>query len=163
VVRRVCLQVALREFPAFSALKPGPASQPGVGGQQLSGSRSSSAPSPEPVELGEMVEWSLFLGAAFSNVVERVSASPAFELDNSFIYRELDESTIPETFPSEIAELFFMLLKNEKVVFCDLDRVDVVVKRIAGLGAPRPRLLEVCDQLARLGYAEAAALHDSLA
>ena len=53
-----------------------------------------------------------------------------------------------------------MLLKNEKVVLFDLDRVDVIVKRIAALGAPRPRLLEICDQLARLGYTEAAALRD---
>jgi len=114
----------------------------------------------DPMELGEMVEWSLFLGAAFSSVVDRVTASPAFQLDNSFIYRELDESKTPETFPSETAELLFMLLKNEKVVFYDLDRVDVVVKRISPLGAPRPRLLEICDELARLGYAEAAVLRD---
>lgn len=112
----------------------------------------------DPVELGEMVEWSLFLGAAFPSVVERVCAGPAFQLDKSLIYRELDESKIPEAFPSESANMLFVLLKNEKVVLYDLDRVDAVVRRIATLGAPRPRLLAICDELARLGYPEAAVL-----
>jgi hypothetical protein len=112
----------------------------------------------DPIELGEMVEWSLFLGAAFGDIVERITASPGFQLENSFIYRELDESKIPEAFPSKTAELLFVLLKNEKVVLYDLDRAEAVVRRIAVLSAPRPRLLEICDQLARLGYPKAAAL-----
>jgi len=114
----------------------------------------------ETSELGEMVEWSVFLGAAFPAAVDRIAQSPAFRLKDSFIYRELDESQIPETYPSGISELLLVLLRNETetAVLYDLDRVDAIVRRIAPLHAPIEKLLSVCDELARLGYPEATGL-----
>jgi SIR2-like domain/Domain of unknown function (DUF4020) len=111
----------------------------------------------DAAELAEMVEWILFLGPAFPDVVDLLRESPAFQLENSFIYRELDESKIPEAYPSKTAELLVVLLKNEDAVLFDLDRVDAVVRRIVA-DAPLPELFAICDDLARLGFVGAAAL-----
>jgi hypothetical protein len=48
----------------------------------------------EPVELGEMVEWALYLGSAFPEVAEIISSGPNFELRNSFLFRELAPSGV---------------------------------------------------------------------
>lgn len=112
----------------------------------------------DAVELGEMVEWSLFLGSAFPNIVARINESPTFRLEQSFIYRELADSKLCEAFPSESAELLLVLLRNETALLYDMDRVDAVVRLITPLDALLGDLLDICNELARLGYAEAGAL-----
>ncbi|HEV2304200.1 MAG TPA: DUF4020 domain-containing protein [Candidatus Acidoferrales bacterium] len=112
----------------------------------------------DSAELGVMVEWTLFLGPAFPSAVRCIQKSPAFRLEHSFIYRELEESNIPSEHPSKTAELLVVLLRNEVAVLFDLDRVDAIVRRITGLGPSLPDLLAICDHLARLGYADAGNL-----
>lgn len=107
---------------------------------------------PKREELGEMVEWVLYLGSAFPEGAEIISSGPRFELRNSFLFRELAATTLPEDYPNPAAILLLAVLKNTDVAEYDLDQVEGVVKRISPLGASPETLSEVCDQLARLGY-----------
>jgi hypothetical protein len=114
----------------------------------------------DTLELGETVEWSLFLGAAFPKVVEKIDQSPPFELRHSFIYRELEETRIPNLFPEETAKFLIQLLRNERKYLFDFDKIDALVRRIAALNAPEGTLSAICEELSRLGYQAASSLHD---
>jgi hypothetical protein len=116
----------------------------------------------EVEELGVMVEWTPFLGPAFPGAVQLIRESPKFKLNNSFVYRELDESEIPHKYPADTAKLLIVLLSNETTqsALHDLDSVDKVVRKIVPLGAFEPSLLAVCDHLAHLGYPAAGALRE---
>lgn len=113
-----------------------------------------------PQELGETVEWSLFLGSAFPKVVEKIELSPSFELRHSFIYRELEETKIPNLFPEDTAKFLVQLLRNERQYLFDFDKIDVLVRRITPLKTSAKTLSAICEQLSRLGYQAANSLHD---
>ena len=112
----------------------------------------------ESEELGETVEWTPYLGSAFPTAVDKVVAGPQFRLKHSFIYREIADTTIPETFPTATARFFFVLLQNELELPFDTDKISDVVRRAVALGAPQETLIFICDRLAALGYGEAGNL-----
>ena len=112
----------------------------------------------DAVELGEMVEWGIHLGPEFPDVVEIICSSPAFELGDSFLFRELADTQLPEKHPSPVSALLLVVLKNTQRAFYDLDRVEGIVRRIAPLHAPMDKLKGICNELAKLGYPVAGAL-----
>ncbi len=105
-----------------------------------------------------MVEWSLFLGSSFPEVAEIISKGPSFELENSFIFRELSDTKFPEEFPTSTGQLLLSVLHYTKLPEFDLDRVEEVVRRIAPLNAPAELITDICNHLGRLGYPEASTL-----
>jgi len=113
-----------------------------------------------PDELGEMVEWSLFLGSAFPKIVEKIDQGPSFKLRHSFIYRELEETRIPNLFPEDTAKFLLLLLRNEHQYLFDFDKIDILVRRITPLNASVSTLSSICEELSRLGYPEANSLRN---
>jgi hypothetical protein len=109
-------------------------------------------------ELGEMVLWTLHLGPNFAEVVDVVSAGPQFELKHSFLFDELADSELPQQHPTASARLLLKVLRHAQVPQYDLDKVEVIVRRIAPLHAPLDTLINVCNELANLGYPPAADL-----
>ena len=112
----------------------------------------------EPVELGKMVEWSPFLASGFPEAAETVWKSPKFELRDSFIFRELADTDLPERYPVAAGRLVLKVLQNMQAANFDLDRVDDLLRRILPLGSPKLLLRKVCGELARLGYPSAGDL-----
>jgi Domain of unknown function (DUF4020) len=111
-----------------------------------------------PLELGEMVEWTIFLHNGFPEATTLIGNGPAYELRNSFLFKELAESTVPADFPSASADLLLSVLKNTREAQFDLDKVEDVVRKVSLQGARREVLEGVCDELGRLGYPGAVPL-----
>jgi len=109
-------------------------------------------------ELGVMVEWALYLGPAFREVVEVLWGSPKFELKHHFLFRELADSDLPQQYPAAAAMFLLKVLRNIEAPQYDLDKVEDTVRRIASLRAPLDTLRNICNELAKLGYQRAAEL-----
>jgi Domain of unknown function (DUF4020) len=113
----------------------------------------------EGVELGEMVEWALFLAAGFPEVAEIVSKGPNFELsEHTSIIGDLADTSLANEHPDAAARFLLKILQNMKVIYFDLDRAEDIVKRVLPLGVPKPLLRDICNEMARLGYAAAGDL-----
>jgi len=115
----------------------------------------------DPAKLRAMmlwVEWTLHLGPSFPEVVETVWTSPEFKLKDSFLFRELADSKLPQQYPTATAKLLLKVLQNMQVAHYDLDKVEEIVRHIAPLQAPVDILNGICNELARLGYPQAAEL-----
>ena len=110
------------------------------------------------VEAGEMAEWSLHLEPVFPEVVKKIFASPAPQLERSFIYYELPDTKLSEQYPSEAAQLILFLLRKSTAPIYDFDRIDRIFEQFISGRVRRVLLLEICDELARLGYAGASRL-----
>jgi hypothetical protein len=113
----------------------------------------------EAAEVGEMVNWGPQLGPAFPAAVEKICSSPTPKQDtSSFIYRELCESGHPDSDANSVAKLVLHLLRSDWSPTHDFDQVEVLFIRISDSGAEKQDLLDICDELARLGFSEAARL-----
>jgi hypothetical protein len=111
-----------------------------------------------PLELGQMVEWTLYVGTGFPEAVESVWASPKFELKFSSLLHELAKSELPQQHPAAAAKLLLKILQNVTLPQYDLDKVEDTVRRIAPLHAPLNALKGICNELANLGYPRAGGL-----
>ncbi len=87
-----------------------------------------------------------------------VWGSPKFSLNHSFLFRELADGQLPQQYPAATAKLLLKVLRNTEVVHYDLDKVEDLVRRIAGLHTPLDTLKDICNELAELGYPRAAVL-----
>ena len=117
----------------------------------------------DAAEVGEMVQWSVHLQAAFPEVVTKICNSPAPKLEHSLIYRQLSKSELPSRHPSSAAKLLLHLLRNASVPLYDIDPIVDNVRQIAASDLDRQNIILICDELARLGYGGAQNLRDSLA
>jgi hypothetical protein len=111
-----------------------------------------------PLELGEMVEWTIFLHNGFPEATRIIETGPPYELRDSFLFRELADGTIPANFPSASGDFLLSVLKNTREAQFDLDKVEDVVRKVAPQGARGEVLERICDELGRLGYSRAAPL-----
>jgi hypothetical protein len=112
----------------------------------------------EPIELGEMVEWTLYFGSRFPEATEKIAKSSSFELRNTFIFTELSQTSLPELYPTASGQLLLSVLKNTPEGPHDPEHAETVVRRITPLAAPIATLHDICAHLSRLGYAQALAL-----
>ncbi|HVB57470.1 MAG TPA: hypothetical protein VNE63_13740 [Candidatus Acidoferrales bacterium] len=112
----------------------------------------------DSLELGEMVEWTMQLGPSFPEAVEAVWIGPKFELKNSPLLSELADNELSKRHPTPAAKLLLRVLQNTQVAPYDLDKVEETVRRVAPLQAPSDTLSDICNELARLGYPDAAKL-----
>jgi hypothetical protein len=110
------------------------------------------------IEAGEMVEWSLHLEPVFPEVVEKICGGPPPEMKRSFLYYELPDTPLPGRFPQPVAQLILFLLQKNSAPIYDFDRIDKVFEQLATSNVDTPILLEICNELATLGYAGAGRL-----
>jgi hypothetical protein len=109
-------------------------------------------------EGAQMVEWSIHLGPAFPEVVERILRTPIPDLQGSFMLTELSESDLRKQFPKAAASLVLYVLKNSAVLPWDTRWIDPLITELAGLVECKPTVRLVCDELARLGWPDAPRL-----
>ena len=99
-----------------------------------------------------MAEWGLHLEPVFPEVVEKIIASPAPELERSFLYYELPETKLPERYPTPVARLLLYLLQKSTAPIYDFDRIDNLFQQLILGSVDRHILLDICDALGKIGY-----------
>lgn len=109
-------------------------------------------------EIEEMIEWAPHLGTAFPMVVQRICASPPPQLKQTYLYTELRDKKIATSHPESVTQLLRHLLPNAHQPFLHCNEVEELVRCLVGSAASRPKLILVCDDLARLGCFNAAEL-----
>ena len=125
--------------------------------------RSQGIPRPfGPGEFEAMIHWAPELVPVFPEVVDRICANPAPVMQHPFIFHELAKSNLPETHPVPVAKLLLHLIKEAKSPFWHLPETADMVTRTASGHVPRETLRGICDQLARLGYVQAATLRETV-
>ena len=115
----------------------------------------------DPAEVGVMVQWGVHMQSAFPEVVQKICSSPAPDLKHSF-YRQLHKSGLTRRHPSSTAKLVLHLIRHESTPFYDIDSVVDIVRELAAPDIDKHDVLQICDELARLGYANARILRDSI-
>jgi len=111
-------------------------------------------------ELDQMIGWSLHLASAFPEAVDMVCQSPGgISADNSlYFYHELLQASVARLYPQPCARLLRHLLAKTSAgaLFYWFDDIDSLIRQIATSEDPPKDILEqICEDLARLGYATA--------
>jgi hypothetical protein len=120
---------------------------------------------PMPLEVGEiteMVEWTLAFNVSFPEVTKKIYKSPIPKAKHDFFYTELSESEVLKLHPRSSATLFLYLLKIDFTPIYWFDPLIKIVEHLKGLEDTKEVLRQICGELARLGYADAGNLRDSI-
>lgn len=113
-------------------------------------------------EVAAMIGWLPHLGPVLSQAAERVQNSPLPDFGHSsFLYFELSHSDAPDRYPTPVAKLLLRSLQAGLNPRYDFEQFEDIFKRVAS-GADHGTLVNVCDQLAKLGYPGAGKLKDSI-
>ncbi|MBI2909437.1 MAG: DUF4020 domain-containing protein [Chloroflexi bacterium] len=117
-----------------------------------------------PDEAEEMIEWSVNLEPVFAEVVERICRSPAPILRESShrLFRQLDKKDYAVKYPAALTRLLRHLLPLARQPFWGCPAVEQMVRKLANSMVPRQELRQICDEMARLGCANAADVDQSL-
>lgn len=109
-------------------------------------------------EAGQMLDWALHLGAAFSEAVEMLCRGEKPETQHNFVYEELANAELRHEFPKAASQFMLLLLKIEGHSYFDFNAVDGFVREMKTAAGTRAALVEICEQLALLGYSNAGEL-----
>jgi len=109
-------------------------------------------------EAGAMMEWSLRLEPVFPDVVEKICGSTPPELKHSLLYFQIPETALPKRYPHSVAQLMLYLLRKSTAPIYDFDRVDDTFEQLVGGAVDARLLVEICDELAKVGHPGAARL-----
>jgi hypothetical protein len=117
---------------------------------------------PKPLEEKEIVamgEWLPYLGAVFAGAVLEFCKTPPPKYEFTTLYAELLKRDIPERFPSELTKVLLHLLPKIPSGFT-MYREDLenLVKRIPSQSVPVSRAKALCDELGRIGCANASTI-----
>jgi hypothetical protein len=128
--------------------------------------RISGVPAPlDGIEVAEMVRWTPELDGAFPEAVLRIIESPKpiwGDAFSDFIYDELAGTDYPDRCPGLTAKLVLHLLRSGLGSHFAFGSVEGIAKRAAVARAEKRDLLDICDQLARLGYTQASNLRNAI-
>jgi hypothetical protein len=120
---------------------------------------------PEPLgkaEIRAMVEWLPHLDAVFSSAAKKALSVPAPKYEYTNIYSELLKRRISERYPTELAQLLLHLLPTISPGFNPFCRdLEGLVKGIPVSAIPPDVYKKLCDELARIGCPDAAAIFAS--
>ena len=119
-------------------------------------------PSIEAGEVAWMVQWSIYFKTSFAEVAAMVYKSPVPQLEHSFLHYELSESDLASRHPDAVGKFLLYLLKNRLVPAYHLDPILKIVDQLKPYAIARNELLQICEELAALGYPGAAALKSSI-
>jgi hypothetical protein len=109
-------------------------------------------------EGAEMAEWSVHLGPVFPEVIEKVLLTPIPDLQGSFLLTELSESDLRKQYPTAAASLVLYVLKNAQALPWDTRWIEPLITELATPAESKPTIRLACDELARLGWADAPRL-----
>ena len=116
----------------------------------------------ERPETGEMLHWCLLFKASFPNAADKMYRSPIPRLEHSFLHHDLSGSDLPQRHPVAVAHFVNYLLRNSLIPAYHFEPVANIITKIRPFVEARNELLEICQQLAELGYPDAAALRRSI-
>lgn len=110
-----------------------------------------------PKEKGTMLGWVWHLDSAFPEAVELYLTGPD-PLDQRAWFRKIEKSEHIEIHPNAFAELMVYILKFEKPPLWSMDKMMGIVEKLKEHHELKTQLLEICNQLLRLGGMKAADL-----
>ena len=110
----------------------------------------------------QMAEWSAHLEPVFPEAVEYGLLTPVPDLKNSFLHTDLSESSLPSRYPTAVAKLVLYLLKNATSLPWDTRWIEPLVTQLASISEARVTVGLICEELARLGVANAGRLRSLL-
>lgn len=113
-----------------------------------------------PVRLTElegeaMAEWSNHLEPVFPEVVEKLVLTPVPNMKNSFLLTELSESNLPKRYPQPTAAVVLHVLKSANSLPWDTRWVNPLFQSLSPSAEAKTDLRLICEELGRLGYADA--------
>jgi hypothetical protein len=115
---------------------------------------------PKPLgkaEVAAMVEWLPYLEGVFNAAVAEALKAPAPKYEYTSIYSKLLDRNSPDQHPKELTQLLLHLMPNIPngfSLFCkDLEKL---VKRLRPSSIPLEAAKRLCDELSRIGCANAA-------
>ena len=107
-----------------------------------------------------MVLWSIPLEPIFSAVVDKICATSAPSLKQTYLYTELVEKRFATKYPIPLTRLLLHLLPKADKSFLHCWYVEELVRSLVGSAASSGDLLLVCEHLARLGCPNASELKE---
>jgi hypothetical protein len=116
----------------------------------------------EASETAEMVGWSICFRKSFAEVAERVYKSPTPKSEHAFLFYDLSASDLSNRAPDAVAQFVLYLLKNRIEPIYDFDQIVKIVETLKQSTEARDHLLQICQQLAELGYPAAGTLKNSI-
>jgi hypothetical protein len=111
-------------------------------------------------EASAMVDWAVCFKESFPNVAENVYRSPVPKREHFFLFEELSESDLLTRHPGAVARFVFYLLRNRVAPVYYFDPILKIVDGLRPFPEARNDLLQICQQLAELGYAGAGVLRN---
>jgi len=117
---------------------------------------------PGAAELEQMVGWSVYLKPVFSEAVKQICQIVAPPLRQTLLYHELVREGVAANNPEALSRLLHHLLKKAEDPFLHCYYVEQLVQKLADSSVSRSALLELCNELARLGCKRATELRDLL-
>jgi len=107
-----------------------------------------------------MVLWSIPLEPVFPAVVDKICATSAPCLKQTYLYTELVEKRFATKYPIPLTRLLLHLLPKADKSFLHCWYVEELVRSLVGSAASSGDLLLVCEHLARLGCPNASELKE---
>jgi hypothetical protein len=120
---------------------------------------------PAPLSAGEveeMVAWAIESDTEFPEAVAFLLRGPPPDSNHHFVYTRLAETAIPQNHPVALANLLAWLLRSEKGLPHDLDKIHTMVRSIAASVQDRRQLIAAYNELMRLGDLDATKLKSEL-
>ncbi len=107
-----------------------------------------------------MVLWSIPLEPVFPAVVDKICATSAPSLKQTYLYTELVEERFATKYPIPLTRLLLHLLPKADKSFLHCWYVEELVRSLVGSAASSGDLLLICEHLARLGCSNASELKE---
>ena len=109
-------------------------------------------------EIEEMIYWATELGPVFPDAVDKICASNPPKLENTHVYHDFQRKDFATKHPAPLARLLVHLLPNAVEPFWQCRDVEELIRTLLQTTAPRGPLLQICNELARLGCTNASEL-----
>jgi hypothetical protein len=109
-------------------------------------------------EASAMVDWTVCFKDSFPDVAENVYKSPVPKREHFFLFEELSESDLLTRHPGAVARFVFYLLRNRVAPLYYFEPILKIVNGLRPFPEARNDLLQICQQLAELGYPNAGTL-----
>ena len=114
-------------------------------------------PKLEGREVAAMIGWSLNLLPVFPEALELILKSPPADYWQPELYMRMQRSNVCEDYPRESAVLLRHMLRSDTTLMYS-DPIVEMTRDLLGRGADPTVLIDICQELARLGYLEAVEL-----
>jgi len=111
-------------------------------------------------EKREMILWTSLLDPVFPEVVEEICSLSAPDFKQTRLYHKFVEKEFSKKYPHELVRLLRHLLSSASDPFYHCAEVEKLVQDIIGSAVPERELLNLCENLAKLGCSNAEQLKE---